>query len=145
MSQPNDTACLIGTSTQIASTLLQSTVSRKVFNLCTDIEKANPVGISVEQRESLAKFLYDNNFQPYNDMSPQHQFICRFALLDSAERHTGQLSPEDPKVVPVKAGVRAFNERTKAIMERFAEPFPYSQSLQQLSDRLDARIELFKH
>ncbi len=97
----------------------------------------------MELRESLAKILYDSGFEPYNGMSSRHQFICQFALLDSAERHTGQLSPEDPKVIPVKAGVKQFNERTKAIVQQFAEPFPYSHTLHQLSNRLDTRIQRF--
>ena len=145
MSEPNETGDLVENSTQIAHTLLQSTVSRKVFDLCNAIEQANPTGIPVELRESLAKVLYDSGFEPDNGMSSRHQFICQFALLDSAERHTGQLSPEDPKVIPVKASVKAFNERTKAIVQRFVEPFPYSQTLSQLSKQVDMRIQRFDH
>ncbi len=143
MTEPIETAHLVNNSTQLGHALLQSSVSRQVINLCNEIEKANPTGIAVELRESLAKLLYDNDFKPFPGMNGRHQFICQFALLDSAERHTGQLSPEDPKVIPVKAGVKSFNEKTKAITQRFAEPFPYSETLSQLSNRVDARIQRF--
>ena len=143
MTEPNETAHIVNNATQLGHALLQSSVSRQVIDLCNEIEKANPTGIPVALRESLAKLLYDNNFEPFAGMSNQHQFICQFALLDSAERHTGQLSPEDPKVIPVKAGVKRFNETTKEITQRFAEPFPYSQTLKQLSHRVDMRIKRF--
>lgn len=145
MSEENATSPLALNSAQLAQALFQTTVSKNVYDLCTEIERLNSVGIPVALRESLARLLYSTNFEPHNAMRSDHQFICQFALLDCAERHTGQLSPEDPQASAMKAEVKVFNERIKAIVQRFDARFPYSQTLSQLNNRLEMRIQHFSH